>query len=66
VNDLVQQAGGVYGLGQVLSALTTATTADPTDVTALGLDRASDRPQKGQTRARGTGAGSTSKRAASV
>jgi len=64
VNDLVQRAGGVYALSTVLEALQQATTPDPADVKDLGLEGATDRPRKA--RARGTGAGSISKRVASA
>lgn len=61
---LIDKAGGFEGLTKVLQQAKQDSTPDPKDVKALGVDK---RPRTAQgTRRRGTGACTTSTRAASV
>lgn len=66
VNDLVQQAGGIFKFSGLISELGPAASPDAADLRALGIDPAAN-PQKAQPkRRRGTGQDSTSRPAASA
>lgn len=69
VSDIVQRSGGVFMFSQrIIAQLAKSTAPDPADIKALGLEGKgkTTNPQKAQARRAGTGALSTSKRAASA
>jgi hypothetical protein len=66
VGNLIDQAGGVFGLSKQLKALGLSTIPDDADLTALGVEPKAN-PRKAQARKRaGTGRGSIATPAASA